>query len=375
MWPANLARRRPKAPAWPPAVPARNDARSPSPAKLDNLQMLRALAAFSIVVLHAFHETENLAASAGGSPVGLPEQQSRLRRRYFLRPLRLHHGAHGRQRIRQGRRAAALLPPPLRARRAALLAIDDRDADRRGDCALAAQRARRQPLPCHSLLSVRPRRARRRRGAPGDGARLDAQLRDAVLCDVLDRADDADPLRRRVALGVDGDARAEPRLHRSKPYPGRVLDRPAHPGVFVRRLCRAALPRRLAARRGDRAARVSRRAHRLPPPVDALGRCGAAGVPAQRRARGGDGVRRRPRPERADKPSDGRRSCCSATPPTAFISCIPSCCGRRVRSGRRRSAATCRYGCLFPPPSRLVSSSPSSSTGASRARSRRSLRR
>jgi exopolysaccharide production protein ExoZ len=47
--------------------------RSPTPAKLDNLQMLRALAAFSIVVLHAFHETENLAGSAGGQPVSLPD--------------------------------------------------------------------------------------------------------------------------------------------------------------------------------------------------------------------------------------------------------------------------------------------------------------
>jgi exopolysaccharide production protein ExoZ len=52
--------------------PSATTLRSPTPAKLDNLQMLRALAAFSIVVLHAFHETENLAVSAGGSPVGLP---------------------------------------------------------------------------------------------------------------------------------------------------------------------------------------------------------------------------------------------------------------------------------------------------------------
>ena len=56
----------------PPPPPPATTPRPPSPAKLDNLQMLRALAAFSIVVLHAFHETENLAASAGGAPVGLP---------------------------------------------------------------------------------------------------------------------------------------------------------------------------------------------------------------------------------------------------------------------------------------------------------------
>ena len=65
---------------------------------------------------------------------------------------------------------------------------------------------------------------------------------------------------------------------------------------------RRRLPRRraastVAARPVDGATRIEHWAHRFPASVDALGRRGAAGVPTQRRARGPDGVRRRPRPK------------------------------------------------------------------------------